>query len=148
MAKHQFLSPGWIKEARKIRDRHKALVPTDLPAALGVKMNVIVVEVPFGDEDIDAHVDSSGGGLSLDVGHIETPDVTITVDYAVAKELFVDQNIQAAMQAFLSGRIRVQGDMTKLFALQAGATEVPGGPAGAMTAAKNIADELAAITAP
>ena len=146
MAKHQFLSPGWIKEARKIRDRHRGTVPADVPAQLGVRMNVVVVEVPFGDDDIDAHVDSSGGALSLDLGHVDQPDVTITVAYSVAKELFVDQNTQAAMQAFLGGRIRVQGDMTKLLALQAGTADMPGGSAAAMAAARQIADDLAAIT--
>lgn len=147
MAKHQFLSPGWIKEARKIRDRHAAAAPTDLPPALAIKMNVVVVSTPFGDDSIDAHVDSSGGALSLDLGHIAAPDVTITVDYATARQLFVEQNVQAAMQAFLNGRIRVQGDMTKLLTLQAGASQMPGNPADALAAAKSVADDLAAITA-
>jgi putative sterol carrier protein len=35
----------------------------------------------------------------------------------VAKALFVRRDQQAAMQAFMSGQIKVQGDMTKLMAM-------------------------------
>jgi putative sterol carrier protein len=34
--------------------------------------------------------------------------------------MFIDGNQQAAMQAFMSGQIKVEGDMTKLMAMQAG----------------------------
>ena len=44
----------------------------------------------------------------------------LTVPYDVAKSLFVKGDPQAAMQAFMSGQIKVEGDMTKLMAMQAG----------------------------
>ena len=34
--------------------------------------------------------------------------------------MFIDGNQQAGMQAFMSGQIKVEGDMTKLMAMQAG----------------------------
>ena len=39
--------------------------------------------------------------------------------YDVAKAMFIDGNQQAAMQAFMSGQIKVEGDMTKLMSMQA-----------------------------
>ena len=36
-----------------------------------------------------------------------------------SKAIFVDQDQQATMQAFMGGKIKVQGDMTKLMAMQA-----------------------------
>jgi len=42
----------------------------------------------------------------------------VTVDYETAKAILVDGNSQAAMQAFMMGRVQIQGDMTKLLALQ------------------------------
>ena len=39
--------------------------------------------------------------------------------------MFIEGNQQAAMQAFMSGQIKVEGDMTKLMAMQGG-----GGPSG------------------
>ena len=34
--------------------------------------------------------------------------------------MFVEGNQQAAMQAFMGGQIKVEGDMTKLMAMQSG----------------------------
>ena len=39
---------------------------------------------------------------------------------ATAREVFVEGNAQAGMQAFMSGKVRIQGDMTKLMMAQAG----------------------------
>jgi putative sterol carrier protein len=36
----------------------------------------------------------------------------------VAKDMFVKGDQSAAMQAFMSGQIKVEGDMTKLMAMQ------------------------------
>jgi putative sterol carrier protein len=141
---HEFLSDGWIKEARKIRDRHREAAESALPPGVSVRMNQIITEVPFGEGVIDAHIDSTTGSLTLDLGHVEQPDVTLTVDYATARALFVEQDVQAAMSAFMSGKIRVDGDITKLLALQSlgqGAVDD-----GKLDMAKTIADELKAIT--
>ncbi len=54
----------------------------------------------------------------MDLGHTTVEDLTVTVDYTTAKAIFVDQNPQAGMQAFMAGKIKVQGDMTKLMAMQ------------------------------
>jgi putative sterol carrier protein len=54
--------------------------------------------------------------LILDTGHLEEPDVTVTLDYDTAKAVFVDGTAQAGMQAFMAGRVKVEGDMAKLLA--------------------------------
>ena len=64
-------------------------------------------------------MDTSSGELQMDTGHIETPDLTVTIDYETAKAIFVEGNPQAGMQAFMAGKVKVQGDMTKLMAMQA-----------------------------
>ena len=40
-----------------------------------------------------------------------------------AKAILVDGNPQAGMQAFMAGKIKVQGDMTKMMAMQSGAPD-------------------------
>jgi putative sterol carrier protein len=114
VAKHPFLSDEWIDEAKKIREEFRGR--TETPAHK-VKMNQIVTDVPFGDGTIEAHMDTSSGDMEMDKGHLDDAEVTVTVDYATAKAIFVDQNPQAGMQAFMSGKIKVQGDMTKLMAM-------------------------------
>ena len=88
-----------------------------------MKMNLIVTEVPFGDSDIEAHMDTTSGELQMDTGHLEGEDLTVTVDYATAKAIFVEGNPQAGMQAFMAGKIKVQGDMTKMMAMQSSAPD-------------------------
>jgi putative sterol carrier protein len=113
---YKFLSDEWIEAARKVREE------VDSPAAAPapVKMNLVITDVPFGDGSVDAHMDSTSGELVLDTGHVDGPDVTATLDYETAKAMMVDSNPQAAMQAFMAGKIKLQGDMTKAMALQSG----------------------------
>ena len=115
MAKYPFLSPEWMEEAHKIREEFAG--QTAAPAH-AVRMNQIITDVPFSDEPINAYMDTSQGDLELDLGSLENPDLTVTVDYETAKAIFVEQNPQAGMQAFMAGKIKVQGDMTKLMAMQ------------------------------
>jgi putative sterol carrier protein len=113
---YQFLSDEWIEAARKVREG--AAAPAAAPQP--VKMNLTITEVPFGEGSIDAHMDTTSGELELDLGHVDGPDVTATLDYDTAKAMMVDANPQAAMQAFMAGKIKLQGDMTKAMAMQSG----------------------------
>ncbi|MCA1691287.1 MAG: SCP2 sterol-binding domain-containing protein [Actinobacteria bacterium] len=79
-------------------------------------MNQIVTDVPFGDGSIEANLDTSAGELVMDLGHLEEPDVTVTLDYDTARAIFVEGTAQAGMQAFMAGKIRVDGDLAKLVA--------------------------------
>ena len=120
MAKYPFLSDEWMDAAKAIREEYKG---KGAPVAHVVKMNQIITDVPFGDGTIDAHMDTSSGEMEMDTGHIEGADVTVTLDYGTAKAIVVEGNPQAGMQAFMSGKIKVQGDMTKLMAMQSGAPD-------------------------
>jgi len=115
VSQYPFLSDEWVAESRRIREEYKDELP-DIPVS--VRMNQVVNEVPFGDGVIHAHVDTSSGRLELESGHLESPDLTVTLSYATAKALLVDGDTQAAMNAFLGGRIKVDGDITKMLALQ------------------------------
>jgi putative sterol carrier protein len=54
----------------------------------------------------------------MDLGHLDSPDLTVTTDYATARAIFLEQDPQAGMQAFLSGKVKVDGDMTKMMQMQ------------------------------
>ena len=120
MPKYQFLSEEWIAEAKRLREE----LGGDAPApAHQVRMNQVITEVPFGEGELEAHMDTSSGEIEMDLGHLENPDLTVTLDYATAKAILVENNPQAGMQAFMAGKVKVQGDMTKLMAMQAGAVD-------------------------
>ncbi|MFM9226083.1 MAG: SCP2 sterol-binding domain-containing protein, partial [Actinomycetota bacterium] len=72
-----------------------------------------------------AHIDSSTGRLELELGALENPDLTITTDYDTARQLFVAQDPAASMQAFMSGRIKVEGDITKMMLMQTAVPQTP-----------------------
>jgi putative sterol carrier protein len=111
---YPFLSDEWIAEARRIREEYRA--PEPQPVANPVRMNQVITDVPFGSGSLDAHIDTTSGELEIDGGHLEEPDVTVTLDYETAKAVFVDGTMETAMQAFMAGKVRVQGDLPKLIA--------------------------------
>ncbi len=108
---HPFLSEEWITEARIIRAKYEGQVPK-IP--ITIRMNQVITKVPFGNGDITSHIDTSSGVLVMDLGHLDEPDLTVTTDYETAHKVFFDQDPQAGMQAFMSGRIKVEGDVTKM----------------------------------
>jgi hypothetical protein len=132
---HAFLSPEWTDEARKIQEEFAG---QGTPPAQSLRMNLVVTEVPFGEGNLDAHLDTSEGSMRLGVGHIEEPEVKVTLDYATAKAILVDGNPQVGMQAFMAGKIKIEGDMSKLLALQ----QAPADPVAAQ-----VAERMRAITA-
>jgi hypothetical protein len=113
MDRFPFLSDDWVAAARQIREEFGALeegIPDN------IRMNQVINEVPFGTGTVNAHIDTTSGSLEMDIGHLERADVTVTLDYATAKAVFVDGTVSAAMTAFMAGKVRVQGEMAKLLA--------------------------------
>ena len=132
---YQFLTQEWMDAAKAIREKYAA---ESAKVTTSIRMNQVITDVPFGPGTINSFIDTSSGDVVMDLGSLDTPDVTVTTDYATAKKLFVDQDQAAAMQAFMGGKIKVQGDMMKMMALQ---TAMP-----TDAASQSIADEIKAIT--
>jgi len=132
---YEFLTEEWMTEAKRLRD--EAGAPASPPAHV-IRMNQVITGAPFSEEDILAFMDTSDGELKMELGALENPDLTVTVDYDTAKAIFVEQNPQAGMQAFMAGKIKVQGDMTKLMAMQQTAPDP-----GAVELAQKIKDMTA-----
>jgi hypothetical protein len=113
--KFAFLSDDWFTEVHKLVEEHGA----DAPAGNPVVVNVVVTDTPFGDER-QMHMGAKDGKGEMGQGIVDDADVTLTTDYATAKDVFVSGNQQAGMQAFMAGKVKVQGDMTKLMMGQQG----------------------------
>ncbi len=128
MAKYKFLTEEWVEAAKKIRD--EAAGDGTAPAHQ-LRMNQIITDVPFGEGTVNAHMDTSDGTVKMDLGHLDNPELTVTLDYETAKAIIVEGNPQAGMQAFMAGKIKVDGDMMKLMAMQTSVAD----PAAAEVAA-------------
>jgi hypothetical protein len=131
MAKYPFLSEAWVAEARRIYTEAGTAIETP-PDVTSVRVNLVVADVPFSQAPVNAHLDTSGGRVTIDTGHLADADVTVSMDYLTARTLFVGGDVQAVMQAFLAGRIRVDGDLSKLLDPKSGIW--PGSQPSAFTA--------------
>ena len=105
---YQFLSDEWLAEVKKIADEN----PDAAAGAPDIQLNVVVTGGPQGDREL--HV--ADGAFAT--GLLDSAPTKLTVPYSVAKAMFLEGNQQAAMQAFMSGQIKVEGDMSKLMAMQ------------------------------
>lgn len=130
-----FLSEEWMDAAKAIREKYADQAAT---ITISVRMNQVITDSPFGNGDIKLYLDTSSGSLVMESGELDAPDLTLTTDYDTAKKIFVDQDQAAGMQAFMAGKVKVQGDMMKMMALQ---TSMPQDDV-----AKTIAGEIKAVT--
>lgn len=115
MAKYAFLSDEWLAAARALHAEYEDKVE---PLPSSVRLNMTVRSAPYGtDGTIEAHLDTTSGLVAVDLEHLDNPNVTVTIDYDVARTLIVDRDPAAVMGAFMGGRIKVDGDLTKLLSL-------------------------------
>jgi SCP-2 sterol transfer family len=125
---HPFLSDAWLDEVKKLTDdAGSSIMPT------GVQLNLVVTGSPEGDRQL--HVSDGGFGAGL----VDGFPTKLTIPYTVAFDMFISGDQAAAMQAFMSGQIKVEGDMSKLMSMQGQSAQGAGATA--------IQDKLRAITA-
>lgn len=118
-----FLSTDWVTAAKKVQAES-----TDLgEPAVSVRLNLDVIDVPadIAEGEVAAHLDTSGGQLDLDLGHMDDPEIAIKIDYQVAKAILVDGNSQAGINAFMAGKVKLlSGDLAKLMAVAQGIEKI------------------------
>ena len=122
MPAYPFLSDEWLAEVRRIVDEQRV----EVPAGTNVTMNLVVTDTPFS-ADRHLHIAMQGGSADWSAGHADNADLTLTTNYATAREILMSGEPQAALQAFMEGKVKIQGDLTKLMAAQA-TSAAPGGP--------------------
>jgi hypothetical protein len=126
---YPFLSDPWLGEVSKLAaEAGRGVMPDS------VTLNLVVTGGPQGDRELHVANGSFGAGLQ------DGAPTKLTLPYDVARSMFVLGDQAAAMQAFMGGKIKVEGDMSKLMAMQAG-----GGAGGADAAA--LQQKLREITA-
>lgn len=131
---HQFLSDDWMAAAKAIREKY---ADQATKVTTSIRMNQVITDVPFGEGTVNLFMDTSSGDVVMEAGALETPDLTMTTDWDTARKIFVEQDQAAGMQAFMAGKIKVQGDMTKLMAMQAGPID---------PSAQKLAEAISAMT--
>ncbi len=106
----KFLSDEWFAKVQQITEDMGEI---EIPGALKDLTLNLTVALSDGSE---TKVNMSGGQFGQ--GHKDGAPVTVLLPADIAKKIFVDADQQAGMQAFMSGQMRVEGDVTKLMVLQ------------------------------
>jgi putative sterol carrier protein len=105
----EFLSDEWFAKVEELRAEAGDL---DVPAQLAdLQLNLTVTD---GSDEINMALN----GGNLERGSIEGAATTLIVPKDLAYKLFIEQDQSAAMQGFMSGQIKVEGDMSKMMAMQ------------------------------
>jgi putative sterol carrier protein len=114
----QFLSDEWAQEVKN------ALAANDsVKSAAGTMTARIqqVITTPEGEKRYWFKLE--GGSVDLGMGDVENPDATITQDYDTAVAL--SKNELTGTAAYMSGKLRVSGDLMKLMQLQGVLGQLP-----------------------
>lgn len=114
MATHPFLGPAWIEAALALREE---LAPTAPAPGHTARVNVVVTDTPFEDGDFRAYIDTEAGGPLPLPGQLNDPDATVVLDYASALAAFVTDDLDAVAHGFLTGALRVDGDLALVLIL-------------------------------
>ena len=114
---YPFLSDAWFDAVESLRDK--------APAAPEEVRDVAVNMVVTGGPDGDRMLHFAEG--RFDRGLVEGAPTTVTLPHRVARSMLVDLDPEVAITAFMTGEIRVEGDITRLMELQqsAGAMLAP-----------------------
>ena len=105
----KFLSDEWFNKVEELRAEAGDLEIPDQLASV-----IININVDNNGETRQFHLD--GGNFAR--GHNDKAEVTLGVSEDLARKIFVEGDNAAGMQAFMAGEIKIEGDMTKLMALQ------------------------------
>ncbi len=117
----EFLSDEWFT---KVDELIAGAGDLQIPEPMKVAEVNITVKRPSGDTKLNMK-----NGL-FQRGHEPSFSTTLTLDEAIARKIFVDGDAAAGVQAFLEGKIQVEGDLAKVVAMQ---TVEPSEPQKALT---------------
>jgi hypothetical protein len=120
--RYEFLSPEWFT---KVDELIAAAGDLEIPAAMKAAEVNVTVTSPNGDTKLYMK-----DGLFFQ-GHQTGAAAQVTVSADLARKIFVDGDAAAGVQAFLSGEMKVDGDIAKLVAMQ---TVEPSEPQKRLTA--------------
>jgi hypothetical protein len=105
-----FLSDAWFS---KVSELTAAAGNLNVPPALAsLALNVTVSGLPNG------NVDLALNGGNFEKGHNAAAPTKLSLPADLLRKIFLEGDQAAGMQGFMSGQIKVEGDMSKLMAMQ------------------------------
>lgn len=81
------------------------------------RVNLVVTDTPFNHGLFRAYIDTEAGGPLPVPGSLENPDATVLLDYPSALAAFVTDEPDVVARGFLTGALRVEGDLALVLML-------------------------------
>jgi putative sterol carrier protein len=115
----KFLSAEWAEALKTELNANAAFGQ----AAVG--QHATIQQVITGDDAGDTHywIKLDDGTIDMGVGDVEAPDATITQSYDTAVKLA--KNELSAVTGFMTGKIKIGGNMGMLLSLQGAFAQLP-----------------------
>lgn len=113
----KFLSEEWATAVTDALNTHPGFKSAMGSAELAIQFRT--TDAPEG--DIDYYMTTSQGTANLSMGTLEDPDVTIVQNYETATA--ISQGELNTQTAFMTGKIKVSGNLAKLMMHQRAITE-------------------------
>ncbi len=114
----QFLSDEWTQAVQEALNGNPAF--KSAIGSLGARLQQVVTT---SDGEKRYWFKLEGGEAALGTGDLETPDATITQDYETAVAL--SKNELNGTAAYMSGKLRISGDLMKIMQLQGALAQMP-----------------------
>jgi putative sterol carrier protein len=114
----KFLSEEWVNEVKSAINDNEAF--KNAAGSQSAKIQQ-VVSAPDGEKRYWFKLE--GGNVDLGTGDVDAPDATITQDYETAVAL--SKNELTGTAAYMSGKLKVSGDLMKLMAMQGVFNQLP-----------------------
>ena len=113
-----FLSEEWAQQVQEKLNSNDSF-----KSAAGSQTAKIQQVVTTPDGEKKYYFKLEGGAAELGIGEIDSPDATISQDYDTAVAL--SKNELTGTSAYMSGKLRVSGDLMKLMQLQGALGQLP-----------------------
>ena len=114
----KYLSEDWAKsvtEAVNSNDSFKQQA-----AGKNVKLQYVITTT---DGEVQYFTELKDGQAQVGIGQIDDPEATLSSDYETSAALF--RNELNATAAYMSGKLKIQGDLMKLMQLQGLVNTIP-----------------------
>ncbi len=95
----------------------RELASTVPPSGQEARVNLVVTDTPFEQTQFRAYIDTEAGGPLPVPGSLENPDATVILDYPSALAAFVTDDPDVVASGFLTGALRVEGDLALVLML-------------------------------
>ena len=114
----KYLSDEWAKSVTEAVNAHDAF--KQQATGKSVKLQYVITTA---DGEVKYYTELKDGQATVGIGEIDDPEATLSSDYDTSAALY--RNELNATAAYMSGKLKIQGDLMKLMQLQGIVNTIP-----------------------